>query len=126
LRVRHGIAVIGGVNVESMIKFIDAAMGSKSMVVRNNSEESFLSELTMVFEKACESPLGAINIVIERPLSKEDQQILNPLLDDNKVLNAPSGKKIFLAQNMRVILFAKDAKNWSPAFTSRVGIVSVL
>lgn len=64
-------------------------------------------------------------IKFDGPVDPEWVETLNAVLDDNKALLLPNEDRINLTANMRVIFEVDNNETSTPAFISRVGVVSV-
>lgn len=122
-KVRHGLAIVGGVvDTDALVGAIDAVMGAESVVLREPAEA--LLGAGGPFERALEvaATKGApVNLVVATRLTTAQAEPLHTLLDDNKAFRG-----VKLAANVRVILLDDDCALWSPALVSRVGIVAAL
>ncbi|KAL0208896.1 hypothetical protein P9112_011483 [Eukaryota sp. TZLM1-RC] len=72
---------------------------------------------------SCSQSNSNIWIVLDSDLDPDWVELLNSLLDDNKCLSLPTGERIPLLSNTRIILETFDTKSASLATVSRCGTI---
>ena len=137
---RHGVGLVGeafsgkslvikaaanaiGCKVKSILP---KAMAEEELYGRWNKEGKFEDgELTAAIrEFTTEETEEPRWILLDGPVDPEWVEPLNTVLDDNKKLLLPSHEMIPLKGNMRLIFDMDNVKHSTPAFVSRLGIIS--
>lgn len=121
---RHGVGIIGCTDMAVSVKEINEAMGATGVELTCSEDGSWLGEEGDFTNCLKQDVDGPFNIYCSGNLNYANIENLNTVLDDNKVLVMPSGNRYHLKDNVRVIMFIKDCKEWSPANVSRLAIIN--
>jgi len=126
---RHGVCVVGVVegDVDAAIAAVGSKMGAENIVVAGDAAGLYGDGDSGAFTQAFKAAMkkdSPVNIVLKMPMDPNSMEPLNTLLDDNKVFCPPSGGRLNMSANMRIIFFMVDCGKWSPASVSRCGMVA--
>eukprot|EP00927_Polykrikos_kofoidii_P066666 TRINITY_DN62220_c0_g1_i1.p1 TRINITY_DN62220_c0_g1~~TRINITY_DN62220_c0_g1_i1.p1 ORF type:complete len:506 (-),score=124.78 TRINITY_DN62220_c0_g1_i1:295-1812(-) len=126
---RHGVCVVGVPegDVDAAVAAVGSKMGAENIVVAGDAAGLYGDGDSGAFTQAFKAAMtkdSPVNIVLKMPMDSKSMEPLNTLLDDNKVFCPPSGGRLNMSPNMRIIFFMADCSKWSPASVSRCGMVA--
>ena len=122
------MGVVGGVPTESYVidpKAIskDELYGVLDHTTREWTDGLFTSILRAIIDNLRGESLKTHWIVFDGDVDPEWVENLNSLLDDNKILTLPTGERLAMPDNVRIVFEVKDLKFATPATVSRCGMV---
>ena len=125
---RHGVCVIGlpSDKVTACISAIQITADVKTIVVDNFSKQFNKTDHPLVSAMRQASQTTERVYVCLRLVGDCSPDVLSPLhslLDDNRKIFLENNEVVALPRNMRIIVFAKNCDDWSPATVSRLSTV---